>query len=96
MTRWFTYAAIWMAVLSAHHVYGHTLGTLVVESIRPAALSSGFRHGLNVRTRDEPVLPASGAVFRGHGVVHAVIDGGAHIDRLVALTRHLRGNLLPR
>ena len=64
-----------MAVLSAHHVYGHTLGTLVVESIRPVASFSGFRHGLNVRTRDEPVLPASGAVFHGNGVVHAVIGG---------------------
>ena len=50
-------------VLHARHVAGQTPGTVVVESIWPAAAFGGGGHGINVLTSDEAALPAGGAVF---------------------------------
>ncbi len=50
-------------VLHARLVPGQTRGTVVVESIWPAAAFGGAGHGINVLTSDEPALPAGGAVF---------------------------------
>jgi anaerobic selenocysteine-containing dehydrogenase len=49
-------------VLHARHVAGQRPGTVVVESIWPAAAFGGARHGINVLTSDEPALPAGGGV----------------------------------
>ena len=50
-------------VLHARLVPGQTPGTVVVESIWPAAAFGGPQHGINVLTSDTPALPAGGAVF---------------------------------
>ncbi|MGI4952067.1 MAG: molybdopterin-containing oxidoreductase family protein [Janthinobacterium lividum] len=55
-------------VLHARHVQGQAPGTVVVESIWPAASFGGPRHGINVLTSDEPALPAGGAVFHDTAV----------------------------
>jgi anaerobic selenocysteine-containing dehydrogenase len=55
-------------VLHARHVVGQTQGTVVVESIWPAAAFGGLQHGINVLTSDEPALPAGGAVFHDTAV----------------------------
>ncbi len=55
-------------VVHAAHVPGQTLGTIVVESIWPAASFGGPRHGINVLISDEPALPAGGAVFHDTAV----------------------------
>ncbi|MBP0492666.1 molybdopterin-dependent oxidoreductase [Roseomonas indoligenes] len=55
-------------VLHARHVPGQTAGTVVVESIWPAAAFGGAGHGINVLTSDEPALPAGGAVFHDTAV----------------------------
>ena len=55
-------------VLHARHVAGQTQGTVVVESIWPAAAFGGARDGINVLTSDEPALPAGGAVFHDTAV----------------------------
>ena len=55
-------------VLHARHVPGQTPGTVVVESIWPAAAFGGLQHGINVLTSDEPALPAGGAVFHDTAV----------------------------
>jgi len=55
-------------VLHARHVPGHTSGTVVVESIWPAAAFGGAGHGINVLTSDEPALPSGGAVFHDTAV----------------------------
>ncbi len=55
-------------VLHARHVPGQTRGTVVVESIWPAAAFGGVQHGINVLTSDEPALPAGGAVFHDTAV----------------------------
>ena len=55
-------------VLHARHVPGQTAGTIVVESIWPAAAFGGAAHGINVLTSDEPALPAGGAVFHDTAV----------------------------
>ncbi|MCR0981113.1 molybdopterin oxidoreductase family protein [Roseomonas populi] len=55
-------------VLHARHVPGQTPGTVVVESIWPAASFGGAGHGINVLTSDEPALPAGGAVFHDTAV----------------------------
>lgn len=55
-------------VLHARHVAGQREGTIVVESIWPAAAFGGVQHGINVLTSDEPALPAGGAVFHDTAV----------------------------
>jgi len=55
-------------VLHARHVPGQTSGTVVVESIWPAAAFGGAGHGINVLTSDEPALPSGGAVFHDTAV----------------------------
>ena len=55
-------------VLHARHVAGQAAGTVVVESIWPAASFGGPGHGINVLTSDEPALPAGGAVFHDTAV----------------------------
>ncbi len=55
-------------VLHACHVPGQTRGTVIVESIWPAAAFGGLQHGINVLTSDEPALPAGGAVFHDTAV----------------------------
>jgi anaerobic selenocysteine-containing dehydrogenase len=55
-------------VLHARHIPGQTPGTVVVESIWPAASFGGVQHGINVLTSDEPALPAGGAVFHDTAV----------------------------
>ncbi len=55
-------------VLHARHVPGQTAGTVIVESIWPAAAFGGARDGINVLTSDEPALPAGGAVFHDTAV----------------------------
>ena len=55
-------------VLHARHVAGQTRGTIVVESIWPAAAFGGVQHGINVLTSDDPALPAGGAVFHDTSV----------------------------
>ena len=55
-------------VLHARHVPGQTRGTVIVESIWPAAAFGGVQHGINVLTSDEPALPAGGAVFHDTAV----------------------------
>ena len=55
-------------VLHARHVPGQRAGTLVVESIWPAAAFDGAGDGINVLTSDEPALPAGGAVFHDTAV----------------------------
>jgi len=55
-------------VLHARHVPGQTPGTVVVESIWPAAAFGGAGHGINVLTSDEPALPSGGAVFHDTAV----------------------------
>ncbi len=55
-------------VLHARHVAGQTPGTVVVESIWPAASFGGPRVGINALTSDEPALPAGGAVFHDTAV----------------------------
>ena len=55
-------------VLHARVVPGQTPGTVVVESIWPAAAFGGVQHGINVLTSDEPALPAGGAVFHDTAV----------------------------
>ena len=55
-------------VLHARYVPGQTPGTVIVESIWPAAAFGGLQHGINVLTSDEPALPAGGAVFHDTSV----------------------------
>jgi anaerobic selenocysteine-containing dehydrogenase len=55
-------------VLHARHIQGQTPGTVIVESIWPAASFGGVQHGINVLTSDEPALPAGGAVFHDTAV----------------------------
>ncbi|MFH5924328.1 molybdopterin-containing oxidoreductase family protein [Roseomonas xinghualingensis] len=55
-------------VLHARHIPGQTPGTVVVESIWPAASFGGAGHGINVLTSDEPALPSGGAVFHDTAV----------------------------
>ena len=55
-------------VLHARHVPGQTPGTVVVESIWPAASFGGAGHGINVLTSDEAALPSGGAVFHDTAV----------------------------
>ena len=55
-------------VLHARFVPGQTPGTVIVESIWPAAAFGGAQHGINVLTSDEPALPAGGAVFHDTAV----------------------------
>ena len=55
-------------VLHARHVPGQGAGTVVVESIWPAAAFGGAGDGINVLTSDEPALPAGGAVFHDTAV----------------------------
>ncbi|WP_458095496.1 molybdopterin oxidoreductase family protein [Roseomonas sp. WA12] len=55
-------------VLHARHVPGQTPGTVVVESIWPAASFGGAGHGINVLTSDDAALPAGGAVFHDTAV----------------------------
>ncbi len=47
---------------------GRRRGTVVVESIWPAAAFGGLGHGINVLTSDEPALPNGGAVFHDTAV----------------------------
>ncbi|MCK8787495.1 molybdopterin-dependent oxidoreductase [Roseomonas sp. NAR14] len=55
-------------VLHARHVPGQTPGTVVVESVWPAAAFGGPGAGINALTSDEPALPAGGAVFHDTAV----------------------------
>ena len=55
-------------VLHARLVPGQTPGTVVVESIWPAAAFGGAGDGINALTSDEPALPAGGAVFHDTAV----------------------------
>ena len=55
-------------VLHARYVPGQLAGTVIVESIWPAAAFGGAEHGINVLTSDEPALPAGGAVFHDTAV----------------------------
>jgi hypothetical protein len=55
-------------VLHARHVPGQTAGTVVVESIWPAAAFGGAGHGTDVLTSGEPALPSGGAVFHNTAV----------------------------
>ncbi len=55
-------------VLHARHVPGQGTGTVVVESIWPAAAFGGVGDGINVLTSDEAALPAGGAVFHDTAV----------------------------
>jgi anaerobic selenocysteine-containing dehydrogenase len=55
-------------VLHARHVPGQAPGTVVVESIWPAACFGGAGHGINVLTSDDAALPAGGAVFHDTAV----------------------------
>ncbi|WP_375465240.1 molybdopterin-dependent oxidoreductase [uncultured Methylobacterium sp.] len=65
-------------VLHAHYVPGQTPGTVVVESIWPAASFGGAGHGINVLTSDEAALPAGGAVFHDTAIwMRAEVDDAA-------------------
>jgi anaerobic selenocysteine-containing dehydrogenase len=55
-------------VLHARYTPGQRVGTVIVESIWPAAAFGGVQDGINVLTSDEPALPAGGAVFHDTSV----------------------------
>ncbi len=55
-------------VLHARYAPGQRVGTVIVESIWPAAAFGGVQDGINVLTSDEPALPAGGAVFHDTSV----------------------------